>query len=242
MIKGAEFQTGKNFRFYAPAMDWSDRLNEAMQALGWNKAELSRRSGVPYDSVNKYLRGNIDQPRGDTIERLAKAIGRDPLWLRDGIESGVAPAPTDTRNASVPDLAIFAGMGGGGYLEVTVDEHGRPSDPDQVRGYWEFPEYMLRRFGDLRHIYAWEVRGDSMEPTLQGGAVVFVDTSQTVPPPDDIYAINYGDGLMVKRVKLIPRSDRVSIISDNERYGADELLREEVKIWGRVIGWFQWRD
>lgn len=239
MIKGFEFQPGKNFRFYAPGMDWSDRLSEEMQALGWNKAELARRSGIPYDSINKYLRGDIDQPRGDAMERLAKAIGRDVLWLRDGIETGAVPAPA--ANTSVPDLAIFAGMGGGGYLEVAVDAEGRPSDPDQVRGYWEFPDYMLRRFGNLKHIYAWEVKGDSMEPTLAGGAVVFVDTSQTVPPPDDIYALNYGDGLMVKRVKLVPRSDKVAIISDNDRYGVDELLREEVKIWGRVIGWFQWR-
>jgi phage repressor protein C with HTH and peptisase S24 domain len=46
---------------------------------------------------------------------------------------------------------------------------------------------------------------------------------------------------MVKRLKLVPRSDKIEVISDNERYGRDELLREDVKIWGRVVGWFQWR-
>ena len=95
--------------------------------------------------------------------------------------------------------------------------------------------------GRLKGVYAWEVRGDSMEPTLMGGSVVFVDTKQDTLPPDDLYAINYGDGLMVKRLKLIPRSDRVAVISDNDRYGTDELLRQEVHIWGRIVGWFQWR-
>lgn len=169
-----------------------------------------------------YLLGLQDEPQNPT-ER----------WV-----STRPPAPDVIR---IPDLAIFAGMGGGGLIEVSVDEQGVPIDPDQVRGYWEIPDYMLPRFGNLSKIYAWEVRGDSMEPTLAGGAVVFVDTSQTKLPPDDIYAINYGDGLMVKRLKLIPRSELVSVISDNERYGADDLIRDDVKVWGRVIGWFQWR-
>ena len=127
-------------------------------------------------------------------------------------------------------------------MEVEVDGDGAPIDPDQIRGYWELPEYMLRRFGDLKNVYAWEVRGDSMLPTIAGGSVVFVDISQTRLPPDDIYAVNYGDGLVVKRLKLIPRTDQVSVISDNERYGSDDLLRDDVKVWGRVIGWFQWRQ
>ncbi|MDR3473375.1 MAG: S24 family peptidase [Devosia sp.] len=151
------------------------------------------------------------------------------------------PSAQSASIARVPDLAIFAGMGGGGYLEVAVDEHGNPTEPDQVRGYWEMPEYMLRRFGNLRNIYAWEVRGDSMEPTIEGGSVVFVDTGQRSPPPDDIYAVNAGDGLVVKRLHLIPRSDQVEIISDNSRYPPDRLQREQVTVWGRVVGWFQWR-
>lgn len=240
MIKRLEIQTGKKFIAYAPAMTWSDRLNAAMKERGWNKAELARRSGLSYDSVNKYLRGNIDQPRGDAMERLAKAVGKDLLWLRDGIDPGTAPAKVPGL-VGIPDLAIFGGLGGGGLVEVMADEAGMPLDADQLRGYWTFPEYMMAGFRNLRRIYAWEVRGDSMEPTLAGGSVVFVDMSQDRLPPDDIYAIDYGDGLMVKRLKLVPRSDRVSVISDNERYGVDELMRDEVHVYGRVVGWFQWR-
>jgi phage repressor protein C with HTH and peptisase S24 domain len=215
------------------------RLAEARKAAGFSSAAAAAESlGMKYPTYAGHENGS----RGlrANLERYARRFGVTVDWLLTGGKAQ-SPKGREASMASVPDLAIFAGMGGGGYLEVSVDEHGRPTDLEQVRGYWEFPEYMLRRFGNLRNVYAWEVRGDSMEPTLQGGAVVFVDTSQTVPPPDDIYAINYGDGLMVKRVKLIPRSDRVAIISDNERYGSDELLRDEVKIWGRVIGWFQWR-
>lgn len=100
---------------------------------------------------------------------------------------------------------------------------------------------MVRSFGALRSVYAWEVKGDSMEPTLRGGSVVFVDTLETSPPPDDIYAIDYGGGLMVKRLKLQPKTNNMIVISDNERYGPDTLRRDDVRIYGRVVGWFQWR-
>lgn len=197
-------------------------------------------------AINAIENGEVARPT--KLFDIAAVLGVDMDYLLGLQSAPFDPAKTTTRISApapevvrIPDLAIFAGMGGGGMIEVAVDDQGHPTDPDQIRGYWEIPEYMLTKFGNLRHIYAWEVRGDSMEPTLAGGAVVFVDTSQTAPPPDDIYAINYGDGLMVKRVKLIPRSNRVAIISDNDRYGTDELLREDVKVWGRVIGWFQWR-
>ena len=52
MRNSHEFQVGNNFRQYASPMDWSGRLRERMQELGWNMAELSRRSGIPYDSIN----------------------------------------------------------------------------------------------------------------------------------------------------------------------------------------------
>jgi transcriptional regulator with XRE-family HTH domain len=199
----------------------------------WTQAKLAEHFGVTQPTVHRWVKGA--EPEGKHWDAI-RALHGLPAQAAFG-----NAVQRRSRQTTVPDLAIFAGMGGGGLLEVAVDDAGVPTDPDQVRGYWEFPDYMLRRFGDLKNIYAWEVRGDSMEPTLSGGAVVFVDTGQTKLPPDDIYAINYGDGLMVKRLKLVPRSDMVSVISDNDRYGSDQLIRDDVKVWGRVIGWFQWR-
>lgn len=57
----------------------------------------------------------------------------------------------------------------------------------------------------------------------------------------DIYAMNYGDGLMVKRLKLVPRTDQVSVNSDNEHYGTDNLPRDDIRVYGRIVGWFQVR-
>ena len=63
---------------------WSDRLQDTLRRSGWSKTELARRSGVNYDSLNKYLTGKVAQPRGDSLPRLARALGVDAAWLRDG--------------------------------------------------------------------------------------------------------------------------------------------------------------
>jgi len=64
---------------------WAERLRAAMADRNVSMAELSRRSGVPYDSITKYLRGAVDQPRGETMRRISAALDVDYLWLRDNI-------------------------------------------------------------------------------------------------------------------------------------------------------------
>ena len=66
---------------------WAKRLNDVFKQSGWSKRELARRSGVNYDSLNKYLTGKVDQPRGDSLPRLATSLGVSALWLREGVGS-----------------------------------------------------------------------------------------------------------------------------------------------------------
>ncbi len=73
---------------------WTKRLKEALRQSGWTKTELARRSGVNYDSLNKYLAGKVERPRGDSLPRLAKSLGVSGLWLREGVgpkAAGKAP-------------------------------------------------------------------------------------------------------------------------------------------------------
>jgi len=50
----------------------------AADSLGWDTAELSRRSGVSLATIDKYKQGQIPSPRLDTLYWLADAVG---LWL-----------------------------------------------------------------------------------------------------------------------------------------------------------------
>jgi 7-cyano-7-deazaguanine reductase len=65
---------------------WTNRLKEAFRDTGWSKAELARRSGIQYDSLNKYLSGKVARPRGDSLPRLAQCLSVNVLWLQDGTE------------------------------------------------------------------------------------------------------------------------------------------------------------
>ncbi len=80
---------------------WVNQLNDALKKSGWSKAELARRSGVNYDSLNKVLSGKVDQPRGDTLPRLTKALGVsgktkagfETLTQLGGGEAGIPESP-----------------------------------------------------------------------------------------------------------------------------------------------------
>lgn len=106
---------------------------------------------------------------------------------------------------------------------------------------WELPSTIARKISqrDRRDLSFLEVKGDSMEPTLQSGEPILVSTN-----PDDLapwngglFVISDGVGVMVKRIEYIPRSEpvRFRVISDNERYATYELTAEEVHISARVL-------
>lgn len=93
------------------------------------------------------------------------------------------------------------------------------------------------------NVAAIPVQGDSMEPTISNGDVVFVDTRHRVPSPPGVYALadEFG-GVIVKRLEVISRpSDEevtIRISSDNPRYNDRALTLADIHIIGRYIGRF----
>lgn len=217
------------------------------------------------DKIRARVKAAIDA-RGLDYKKVSLDLGRNHAYMQQYVERGIpaqlkendraalsemldipeselgAPASKrKLRAGDVPQFNIHAGMGGGGMLDVMVDEDGQAVDPRDSDGFWSFPESIRSGWRRIRQTYAMPVTGDSMEPTLPGGSYVFVDTSHQVPSPPDLYALDYGHGLMIKRVEMIPKTDLVRIISDNERYNDYELPGDQVTVYGRVVAWFQWR-
>jgi len=86
-----------------------------------------------------------------------------------------------------------------------------------------------------KEIEAINVDGDSMEPTLQNGSIVFIDRTQTNINKDGIYIASTNAGLFIKRIRQ--RADgNVELISDNKAYSPEIMLPEEINIVGRVVG------
>jgi len=86
-----------------------------------------------------------------------------------------------------------------------------------------------------KQVEAINVDGESMEPTLQDGSIVFIDRTQTDINKDGIYIASTTAGLFIKRIRQ--RVDgMIELISDNIAYSPEIMLADEVKIVGRVVG------
>lgn len=84
-------------------------------------------------------------------------------------------------------------------------------------------------------IEAINVDGESMEPTLQDGSIVFIDREQTNINKDGIFIASTTAGLFIKRIRQ--RADgMVELISDNKAYSPEIITANEIKIVGRVVG------
>lgn len=82
---------------------------------------------------------------------------------------------------------------------------------------------------------AINVDGESMEPTLQDGSIVFIDRKQTNINKDGIFIASTTAGLFIKRIRQ--RADgMVELISDNKAYSPEIITSSEIKIVGRVVG------
>jgi phage repressor protein C with HTH and peptisase S24 domain len=82
---------------------------------------------------------------------------------------------------------------------------------------------------------AINVDGESMEPTLKDGSIVFVDRTQTNINKEGIFIASTTAGLFIKRIRQ--RADgMIELISDNKNYSPEVLAPDEVSIVGKVVG------
>ncbi len=82
---------------------------------------------------------------------------------------------------------------------------------------------------------AIHVDGESMEPTLQDGSIVFIDRTQTDIYKNGIYVASTTGGLFIKRIQRRP-DGTVELISDNSMYPPQVVPVDEITIVGKVVG------
>jgi len=92
-------------------------------------------------------------------------------------------------------------------------------------------------FEDLKRkeINAIKVDGESMEPTLKNGSIVFVDRTNQEITKDGIFIVSTPGGLFIKRLNR-KVDGSIELISDNRLYSPEVLAPSEVTIVGKVIG------
>ncbi|MDY0241647.1 MAG: S24 family peptidase [Rhodospirillaceae bacterium] len=217
-----------------------ENILRLMAEKGFNQKSLSLAAGKNETLVRDIMK-RAQNPRQDSLSALAAALD---VSVSDLLGEDSAPASNAPTVASIPEIDIYAGMGGGGVYSTEcnqTDEFGNTIAADNVRHLWDLPvnyvRYELRVSPEKASII--EVKGDSMAPTLTSGDRVMIDTSDTSPTPPGLFAVWDGTGVVVKRVEPVHRSDppAIRLISDNEKHQPYECTTEEAQIIGRVI-WF----
>jgi hypothetical protein len=216
---------------------------ELSEAIGKNHAYVQQfvTRGSPQELLERHVATitKILEQREGGRGRLVDSFDPDAPPEEAVDDSDPVTVPV-TGSGDVANLNIRGGLGLGSPEGVEVSEGGQIY-ADHVSGFWSFPPAVKAGWRNMPQVYSLPVEGDSMEPTLTSGSYVFVDMTHNVPSPEDIYACDYGDGLTIKRLQMVPRTDKIMVMSDNPRYSNYELRREDVRVYGRVVAWFQWR-
>ncbi len=224
------------------------------------------------DPVRKIIFKRIKE-RNLTYKEVSEQLGKNPAYMQQFIERNVPlklkedvrarlseildipeqdlggrmpPSPNAALgNDFVPEISLIAGLGGGGIAATEIaHKNGITFARETIRDYWRLPDWMMTRMAaNADALACFPVQGDSMQPTICDGDVIFVDTRHRVPSPPGVYALadEFG-GVVVKRLEVTSRPGdemvRVRITSDNPRHLERELNLDEIYIVGRYVGRF----
>jgi transcriptional regulator with XRE-family HTH domain len=222
----------------------SRKLKQLRQRAGLSIREVAHALGMENGSSYQHYEDRFRKAflPLDFTQRLvpifgAKGVEPGELFALAGVE-GNGGRGLGVKNAAPPGMLRID------ELDVRASAgDGLTGESEKVVAEWQMPSEVVRYHSsapasELRFI---TVMGDSMEPTLQPGQRVLVDTGDRTPTPPGIFVVWDGLGLVVKRVETLAHSDplRVRITSDNSKYDGYERTLAEAYIQGRVIG--QWR-
>jgi phage repressor protein C with HTH and peptisase S24 domain len=109
---------------------------------------------------------------------------------------------------------------------------------ESVKNYFAFRKDWLRKVAtSVRNLVLMNVRGHSMEPTIQEGDTVLIDTGRKRIYDGCIYALGQGETVVIKRLELLAGM-RVRIISDNRtEFPPYEVPLRDLRILGQII-WY----
>jgi phage repressor protein C with HTH and peptisase S24 domain len=216
-------------------------VERRMKALELTPKSLSKKAGLNETYIRDILEGRSRNPRFDTLEKVAGALGctlgdltEDRPNSATHLHSNRARTEEDHLSvARIDELDVRAAAGPGQNI-----------DSEAKIGEWQLPRELVKiaTHSPVERIKILTIVGDSMEPTYKPTEKVMVDTGDVRPSPPGIFVVWDGLGFVVKRIEFLPHSDppRVKITSDNPKYMAYERVLDEAYVQGRVLGKWLW--
>jgi len=222
-----------------------ERIKEERKKRRWSQADLGVKVGVSQAAISEIER-DVPKSSGLVIP-IAKAFKVDVSYLTDGKEN------ISKQIADNSDIIIIGG-----------DRHGQVADPKE---YVMIPRYDVRGSCgegiDINEVnivdgmpmpVAWiraqnlpeahllaviEASGDSMQPTIEDGQTLIVNTVDTDPKSTKIYLICIDGKLFIKRLIYTPTGWIMRSDNPNKNNHPDFVIESEsldnIDIQGRVV-------
>lgn len=195
-------------------VDSDSKLAKILGITPANLYDRKARNAIPHEAIINNLRDT-----DANLEWIFYGLGEmkltPSLKLTDESENNFGKIAI----RYFPDISASAGFGclNGDYCQssvVYVDKN-------------LFPKVSSKKIEAIR------VHGDSMEPTISNGDMIFVDKLQHEIKNGKIYIIRMNEEIFVKRIFSAPKG--IIIKSDNQNYPSFEVQVPDIKIIGQVI-------
>lgn len=238
-------------------MELSLRMKEYRDYYGWTQNDLSEKSGISISTIKKYEAGAVENFTYENLKKISSAFNVSPSdFLDEFLSVNTSDNPknmsvnvSDKSQSLKPQNKSNDNTEENGIIAVPYFEDTYASAGDGAINYEEAPttldfnENFLRGFlrisGDLSKVHIINAKGDSMEPTIANGELLFISTANAGGViSGNIYVINYGGDVFVKRLEKNPITRAVTLFSDNEKYEPiviDGKNLENCTIVGRVV-------
>jgi len=185
-------------------------------------SERKRRGSLPYDELVTF-----SEREGVSVDWILFGRGAKEPSGHVVRESAAPYRLNDLVCVPLYNVAAAAGYG----AEVPTEQ---VMDVLAFRREWVRAELGV----DPAQLAVISVTGDSMEPTLRAGDLAVIDRRESMPAHDGLYVVRIGNGLVVKRVQLLPGGALV-LRSEHPAYQPltirlDET-GEQIAVVGRVV-------
>lgn len=250
--RGADYDNPKvSGEHYLRVMDLYDARRHALQRIiqerfEGRQADFARATGIAPTSVSRMLKDDSSEHRkrigDDTALKIEDKLGLPPGTMlhpvlvsrgervasttRDRMPTSV-PLNNNPEYPAIPRVHFKLAAGVSGFAVEFIEQDAAPI---VFRRDW----YESRGL-DPHLLFAINVAGQSMEPTLWDGDTVVVNTGERRPIDGRVYAVNYEGELVIKR--LLRDEGAWWLVSDNpdQRRFQKKRCHDDTHIIGRVV-------
>ncbi|MBR8464691.1 LexA family transcriptional regulator [Campylobacter sp. faydin G-24] len=202
----------------------NDIKKNVPQSVPQDKIFLSRNDEIMSPNLSDNHKKFVDQSVSQS-QNLSVNLSDNPSNLKNSHKQ--------TNIISIPYFEDTYASAGNGV--INYDEAPVIMDFDE-----EFLRMFLRISGNISNMHIINSRGDSMEPTITSGELLFINPMQNESGliSGCIYIINYDGDIFVKRVEKNPVTKAITLFSDNEKYDPIIIEKHNLEhcyIIGRVV-------